>query len=986
MFRFAAHIVILGIISSNLALADNGDKLCQSGLREDNTNYIYCARQNLTTIPSFLNQANTSSTMLSGGSNIFYDELVLSDNLIDAIELNSFASMLKVRKLYLDLNPVRYIHELAFQHVRNYLEELYFDFKVTGEDKAAADDSLIFENSIFQKCFNLHLLSIKGYQLDKLKPLQFLRMSKLDTLILSNNKITHLHENAFKGLDKALTHLNLDSNYLEWIPTAAIQGLRNLMRLSLSQNRIKSVHANAFLNLKRISYLDLSYNYLSKLDSHGFNGAIQTSLETILLQNNELKWSHLIHLLFNLRSLQELNLDFNKLSGNSIQLEHRLRAPGLLDKADPAVQLKLQILSMQGNRLDEKSLNALRASFDYDLLNYADSNSELSSFEFIDSYQDSRQILSKWKQRFSFGNLLQLNLARNKIKNLPYNFFQQANMSLLNTLVLDKNPLESTRITQKYFNGLEKSLTSLSLNGVGFNLWSPSSIEALLSLERLQTLKLNGNNQRVENLNVNTLKLDNLKAKSNQKPQLPNLTSLELQNNNLKQLPTFVCQLNALNDLDLSSNQLAELNLNCFKSAMSPKLRLKKLNLNNNPLNCDCDLLELKNWLMQTYDKDLLDLIMWQCARPFQLAGRYLVNVQQDELTCPSSGLFTEAFKPTKTLPFIQILSSVSINKTIKAKLVTSTTTTTTTTTTATASIRSGLTSTQFLNRFKTEKILTAKNVDLSYYSLVIGISLGISAICLIILLIFYINCIRRMDSPSNGLKNTNPIQYSNPTNNKYEAKFKFCSPTSSSSSSSSTNSTTTTVMSSRKNNDDSLSHDSCLSLPGEHSFKTNKKHILFNNNFGQQANQNNVCRCNCNDLNMLQLNESQKAMAFIQKKQNVFSINEPFMQMLSDGKSTDTHIYHEINSPSKNCCNNKTNENHFFDHHYTETQYVFPKNDSLTFILNNINNGRSTNNTNFNKANMQRLLNYNNKNINESGLSSSNQYLINDLGSGLIV
>ena len=985
MLRLAAHILTLGIIYSNLvpSATDNVDKLCQSGLREDNTNYIYCARQNLTTIPSFLNQANASSVVLSGGSNIFYDELVLSDNLIGAIELNSFASMLKVRKLYLDLNPVRFIHELAFQHVRNYLEELYFDFKVT-EDKVAADDSLIFANSVFQKCFNLHLLSIKSYQLDKLKPLQFLRMSKLETLILSNNKITHLHENAFKGLEKALTHLNLDSNYLEWIPTASIQGLRNLMRLSLSQNRIKSLHANAFLNLKHVSYLDLSYNYLSKLDSHGFNGPIQTSLQTILLQNNELKWSHLIHLLFNLHTLQELNLDFNKLSGNAIQFD-RLRAPGL-NSADPVVQLKLQILSLQGNRLDEKSLSALRSSFDYDLFNYADSNSELSSFEFIDSNRDTRQILGKTRQRFSFGSLLQLNLARNKIKNLPNNFFQQANMSLLNSLVLDKNPLESARITQKYFNGLEKSLTSLSLNGVGFNLWSPSSIEALLSLERLQTLKLNGNNQRVENLNVNTLKLDNLKAKSQKQPQLPNLTSLELQNNNLKQLPTFVCQLNALNDLDLSSNQLTELNLNCFKSATSPKLRLKKLNLNNNPLNCDCDLLELKNWLMQTYDKDLLDLIMWQCARPFQLAGRYLVNVQQEELTCPNRGTFTETLKTTRTLPYIQILSSVNmnmVNMTTKSEIQTSTTTTTTA-----ANARSESTAPHFLNKFKTEKILTAKNMDLSYYSLVIGISLGISAICLIILLIFYINCIRRMDMSSNELKNTNPIQFLN-TANKYEAKFKFCSPTSSSSSSSSsaTNSTTTTVMSSRKNTDDSLSHNSCLSLPGEHSFKTTKKHILFNNFGHQQGSQNNVCRCNCNDLNMLQLNENKNPIAFIQNKQTVFSINEPFMQILGDGKSADTHIYHEINSPNKNCCNNKPNENHFYhDHHYTETQYVFPKNDSLTFILNNINNGRNNNNNFNNKANMQRLLNYNNKNNDEPGLGSSNQYLINDLGSGLIV
>lgn len=65
---------------------------CQSGLREDNTNYIYCARQSLKKVPNSFSNANGKDTI----KNVIYDELVLSDNLIGSIDKDSFANSLKV--------------------------------------------------------------------------------------------------------------------------------------------------------------------------------------------------------------------------------------------------------------------------------------------------------------------------------------------------------------------------------------------------------------------------------------------------------------------------------------------------------------------------------------------------------------------------------------------------------------------------------------------------------------------------------------------------------------------------------------------------------------------------------------------------------------------------------------------------------------------------------------------------------------------------
>jgi Leucine-rich repeat (LRR) protein len=316
---FSQHSDLSGVIDT---------KVCQSGIREDNTNYIYCARQSLQKIPMLSINNNNGAAV----SNIVYDELVLSDNLIERIDFNSFGSNFKVRKLYLDNNPLRFIHKSSFEHVRNYLEELYLEQKqikattIADSDEVYDEgselrngyildenDSNLFEAAVFQKCFNLHLLSLKSYRIPHLKANMFLKMTKLDTLILASNRLRQIDEAAFAGLEHSLTYLNLDSNHLEWVPSKPLERMKKLKRLSLSQNRIKTLHANAFFYLNSLNTLDLSYNYLSRFDENAFSGSVQNSLRSLQLQNNELKWPHYIYILYNLHLLQDLNLDFNKL-------------------------------------------------------------------------------------------------------------------------------------------------------------------------------------------------------------------------------------------------------------------------------------------------------------------------------------------------------------------------------------------------------------------------------------------------------------------------------------------------------------------------------------------------------------------------------------------------------------------------------------------------------------------------------------------------
>ena len=334
--RFVLVLFLLVVLLLSTGLSA---EICQSGLREDNTNYIYCARQNLTQMPNFLHGGQQQHQQQQIASNVLYDELVLTDNLIST--LTGFNGI-KAKKVYLERNPLRRIAANAFEQVRNYLEEIYFELpsnptSSTSEQEEEEEEENdqekninldIFSEPLLQKCSNLRVLSIHRYTSSRgnggeLKANLLLKLNKLEVLSLAGNGISRVAKEALAGLELSLQELTLSNNRLESIPNEALQPLRRLRRLNLAQNRIKSIAANCFFQMKSpLHTLDLSYNSIRQVDASAFSGPVQNALRTLLLQNNELKLAHLINLLFNLHQLLELNIDFNKLSSASLLAEY----------------------------------------------------------------------------------------------------------------------------------------------------------------------------------------------------------------------------------------------------------------------------------------------------------------------------------------------------------------------------------------------------------------------------------------------------------------------------------------------------------------------------------------------------------------------------------------------------------------------------------------------------------------------------------------
>lgn len=531
-------------------------KVCQSGIREDNTNYIYCARKSLTQVPKF------------SRNNVIYDELVLADNRITELRADSF-SRIKVKKVFLNGNPIRSIDQMTFRKLENHLEELWIDGDAAISSKNLLAQPLFTANGGLPKAIveylrNLNSLHIRSFMVKVLKNGIMSKLNRIEILSLKFCSIERIEPFAFEGLDRSLKELYLDGNLMEEIPSKALLSIKfkQLKILSLAQNRIKVINHDSFSsnlmtkrNLNTLIKLDLSYNGLKEINPAAFLN-LNNSLKTLKLQNNEINSFNLRFLSY-LSSLVELNLAFNVITGlpenTFIQLN------------------KLEVLELQGN-----------------------------SIKFTES---SRNILN------GLMSLRRLNLARNNFEHLPNKMFVPVNN--LKSLYLDKNPI--INLNRQSFDGIYQTLKNISLQNVELK---SSDLEALRNFNGLERVKLGLN--KIDELDWNIF--DRSHA---------TISTLELRKNQIENMYHSECKrmksewdcekkMDKLVELDLSNNKLCS-----FDGKMLKKMpHLKSLSLSHNPLYCDCGLLPLYRWTQTNFDSNMISYIQWQCEVPKENDGR----------------------------------------------------------------------------------------------------------------------------------------------------------------------------------------------------------------------------------------------------------------------------------------------------------------------------------------------------------------------------
>ena len=283
----------------------------------------------------------------------------------------------------------------------------------------------------------------------------FSRFAELESLNLSNNRLTYIERAVFEGLEK-LIDLDLSRNELTWLPEEVFLELRNLENLDLSRNRIEELDGNAFrLIVDRphpLTSLDLSHNRIETLPYFAFEDLWK--LKSLRLNDNRIKGEVSEYAFSGLLDLIELNLSRNELTGlaeNRFSESKRMESLWLYSNDIASVHSNafaglsaLRALSLSRNELAELPESVF---------------SELSSLENLWLYRNRLTDLPAGL--FSgLSELRTLSLSGNQLDGLLDGLF--SDLAALEQLWLLDNDI--TEISSRTFTGLS-NVRSLSLSG-----------------------------------------------------------------------------------------------------------------------------------------------------------------------------------------------------------------------------------------------------------------------------------------------------------------------------------------------------------------------------------------------------------------------------------------------------------------------------------------------------------------------------------------
>ncbi|XP_055366464.1 fibromodulin-like [Betta splendens] len=195
---------------------------------------------------------------------------------------------------------------------------------------------------------------------DKVGKNVFAKLRRLERLFLEHNELMRVPPN----LPTSITDLRLGHNRISQLLPGSFEGMANLTSLQLQANDIEDA-GDAFRGLKSLTTLDMSRNRLGRIPEHlpeglqqlylEFNSvdrvpagflAAAPQLQFVRLAHNKLRDGGLPANAFNVSTLVELDLSFNKL------------------ERIPVVSRNLENLYLQANEIKEFSLSSFCSTVD----------------------------------------------------------------------------------------------------------------------------------------------------------------------------------------------------------------------------------------------------------------------------------------------------------------------------------------------------------------------------------------------------------------------------------------------------------------------------------------------------------------------------------------------------------------------------------------------------------------------------------------------
>lgn len=273
---------------------------------------------------------------------------------------------------------------------------------------------------------------------------------------VSQNKVNHIHRNAFKGLQGHLQLLNLSHNLLGEIYSYTFAPLTNLRVLDLSHNHIGALGYDSFSGLPNLRGLFLTGNALRDL---GFPAPLPR-LDYLLLNDNKLTPSSVNSIIRFASNIRHLGIEDNRLTNLADVYTFLTRLKRLQHLFYRRNTIKWCTLSQQESRIGPNNLTVL----------------DLGSSS-LQSVWSQGKCLNLFD---NLGHVVSLSLSSNGLQSLPQGIFK----GLTSVVEMD---LSSNALTHLEPEVLPKTLKTLNLSN---NFISSPDVTAFQSLRYLN-LKMN---------------------------------------------------------------------------------------------------------------------------------------------------------------------------------------------------------------------------------------------------------------------------------------------------------------------------------------------------------------------------------------------------------------------------------------------------------------------------------------------------------------
>ncbi|CAB3405041.1 unnamed protein product [Caenorhabditis bovis] len=514
------------------------------------TQIPYLALNDLKHLQSIDLEGNNITNLVDNDEVVFDNEmkLILRNNKIKRLDKHSFRSFRKIRELDISYNQIQSVDDSCFESVGHmqsldlsynriaYLPRgMLKNFAKTMKKLNIAENLIHTTPEALRDLRNLTHINLNGNKLSRIDG-QMLRGCRetLVELLLANNHMEHIPSGVLGGM-KALEHLDVSKNRIKSLKKSNIEleEVTSVRKLNLAGNRIANLSdVHLFEHMPHLTYVDISFNRIRFFSPSVFEKL--KSLESLFLQNNQLKH---FPSLFRLEKLRHLMLDNNHLRK--------------VDNFSLADMPKLQHLSLAGNNLEVITENMFSAS----------SSSQLKSLNLAHN-----KIAAISSRAFAdLENLQQLRLSHNEIRSIPSMAF--ANLRNLRYLDISHNRIIKILPSALY------QLPALDVLHLNHNNLNEIDRDAFRAFNDLQHLKLSHNAFRKFNCDylgsitqVHHLDISHNQISSIDIPCIARgLRKLSLSSNNVEKIGRKLFQDAAeLNFVDISHNGVIDVDSDAF--------------------------------------------------------------------------------------------------------------------------------------------------------------------------------------------------------------------------------------------------------------------------------------------------------------------------------------------------------------------------------------------------------------------------------------